>query len=123
MMKTIEIGLIKGRHQMPTEQYLFDETEINMDKFSTGYISDITSELETRFCDILGSFRPMVDGSKNQSLYHCNNKTHVKIYATGLTWVLLCAINVLNLQYDDSVHLTVMHYNNASHSYVAQMMF
>lgn len=122
------VGLIKGRHEMPVDQYIF-ENEIE-DVFNflrmKKHILDFLVEkvgLEIVKGQALNQDN-LYDENEDKDLYTpvdvWKGKKKLVVYITGLTCVTaqliqLCALN--------GVDLTLMHYNNATGEYVAQNIF
>lgn len=86
------LGLCKGRHEMPVDKYIFEEN-----------ITDPTDvcSLEKQAAEVLPQ-----SGS-------------VIICVTGLTVALIAALNVCRTR---GVQVVLMHYNNATGEYYAQLV-
>ena len=111
----LEVGLIKGRHEMPVDKYII-EKEI-ADVFDFTSISEQIKQFLIENCNLRVEVDCPIDA-------YCDTECHrgdaLKVYVTGLTAVTaelikLCAIN--------GVKLTLMHYNSATGDYVPQIIF
>ena len=98
MTKTKElkkVGLIRGRHEMPVSDYIFDEIEDVFDftKMEKGIINFLEKEV-----GITTTTRMALNQYENTDVeYFCREKTLV-VYVTGLTSVTValikyCALN------------------------------
>lgn len=116
-MPKIVVGLIKGRHELPVKEYIFDEIKDP---------SDIRTIEETAFrwveahCDI-----GIVSGAGiNQCDYTdvqiYTSSVKLVIYVTGLTVALTSVLNACAL---NGVRTVLMHYNSVTGEYVEQEMF
>ena len=118
-MKEIKVGLIKGRHEMPVDKYIFED-EIK-DVFDTSFISSsIVQFLNNEVGIDIADFGTCLNQYEMSDVAHFIGKHKLVVYVTGLSIVLaelirLCAIN--------GVHLTLMHYNNSTKEYVSQYIF
>lgn len=113
----IAVGLIKGRHEMPVDNYIFENIE---NVFDFSIMADTISAFLKNSIGIkitYGSCLNQNDYTDVQMFTGCNE---LVVYITGLTAVTaelirLCALN--------GISLTLMHYNNATNEYVAQKIF
>ena len=116
-MKTV-VGLIKGRHQMPVNQYIFDNTIEDVHdyaKISATIMSFLETEVGIGCCtsQALNSF----DYTDIQCLTGLKS---LEVYVTGLTPVTaelikLCALN--------GVSLTLLNFNVQTGKYERQVIF
>lgn len=124
----IEVGLIRGRHEMPVTEYIF-ENEIE-DVFNflriKKHILDFLREkvgLEIVKDQALNQ-DSAYDENEDADLYTpvevWKGKKKLVVYVTGLTCVTAQLIQCCAL---NGVDLTLMHYNSATGEYVAQHIF
>lgn len=113
----IKIGLIKGRHELPVDNYVLDVVDNVLD-FET-----IKKAVWDKLTDVTKPFVASGTGI-NQDDYTdvlvWKSKVHLNVYVTGLTSVTatviaFCAYN--------GVALTLYHYDVASGEYVPQIVF
>lgn len=102
--KTVEVGLIKGRHQMPVEDYICEEIKNPSDW------SEITDK----------------GGSWVRWKLFCGNpyeydEYHIHIYVTGLTAVLIAVLNEIRTVIRETgikgVSVTLKHYDTVAEKY------
>lgn len=116
MMKKV-VGLIKGRHDLPVPDYIFDSIEDVLDFQSIrNSIADFLNK-EAGIKTVDGSAINQFDYTTVQILHGSNE---LVVYITGLTPVVAelirqCALN--------GVSLTLMHYNREANAYVPQNIF
>lgn len=103
-VKKVEVGLIKGRHQMPVDSYICDEIKNPSD------YSEITDK----------------GGSWVRWKLFCGNpyeydEYHIDIYVTGLTAVLIAVLNEIRTVIRETgikgVSVTLKHYDIAAEKY------
>lgn len=115
---TVVCGLIKGRHEMPVEQYIFDTAIDDVMDFNT-----ISLHIRTFIADKVGITTGIGTGL-NQYDYTDVQVVHgnhgLVVYVTGLTAVTAELIRVCAM---NGIHLTLMHYNTATGCYVEQPIF
>lgn len=116
MEKNITAGLVKGRHEMPVESYIWDGPVDPMDmKGIRQHAFDWVAE----HCNI----RRSCGQGLNQEEYtdvQVSVGDPLEVYVTGLT---ACTAAVITACACNGVPLTLMHYNAANGSYVAQPLF
>lgn len=100
-MKTLEIGAVRGRHEMPVDKFVFDEAITNFD---------------------IKAIEDHVNTVMNKAVFRHDGKTfdEVRLYVTGLTIV---TTSVVKWCFSHDVGLLVMHYNNVAQDYVEQFLF
>lgn len=100
-MKTLEIGAVRGRHEMPVNKFVFDEAITNFD------IKEIEDYVTNRM---------------NQEVFCHDGITYsaVTLYVTGLTIV---TTSVMKWCVDHDITLTLMHYNTATQNYDPQVVY
>ena len=116
-MKEIKVGLIKGRHEMPVDSYIFDEINDvldfnNMNKQIVNFINNNINVYSVYGCGI------------NQIGYEdveiLTSDTRLIVYITGLTSVTAELIKVCALK---GISLTLMHYDRDTGDYLPQVIF
>lgn len=91
----IKYGLIRGRHDMPVDDYLLDGVENVLD-FSSIYY-DMRKAIER-----IGSPK------------------HMEVYVTGLTAVV---VELINVCHEQGIALILMHYDRDTGDYKRQFVF
>lgn len=126
MSKEIVLGLIKGRHPLPVENYIVEETELNV--FTRNKLEPIIKkglkklgipeyfEFERLDYDEIESV--IVDENNNE--VNAEDIPLVKLYITGLTIVTLTALDILHLWGYD---VEIMGYNPNTQEYYSQGIF
>lgn len=108
-MKTITVGLIKGRHDMPVDSYIFDEdiNPMDFDVIEDGVVDWINSigrfKLEDSF--LMFPYLPEDGGIQ------------VVLYVTGLSAALA---SVIRWCAKCHIFLTLMHYDKETGEYKPQ---
>lgn len=115
--KIFELGLIKGRHEMPVQDYIFSsEIEDPMD-FNRIEV-DIHKALICRFGLTLREGTGSLPNQTEFTSVPCTVGDQVLIvYVTGLTPVTVALINWCRFHGQE---LILMHFNKATGAYVAQ---
>lgn len=100
-MKTLEIGAVRGRHEMPVDTFVFDNAIVNFD------IKEIENHVANRM---------------NQEVFCHDGITYsaVTLYVTGLTIV---TTSVMKWCVEHDITLTLMHYNTATQNYDPQVVY
>lgn len=100
-MKTLEIGAVRGRHEMPVDKFIFDEAITNFD---------------------IKAIEDHVNKVLRQEVFRHDGETfdEVRLYVTGLTVV---TTSVAKWCFSRDVGLLVMHYDNVAQDYVEQFIF
>ena len=117
-METLTVGLIKGRHSMPVEEYIFDSQieDIHNYKEIEKHISNFIKEKVGIGCYV-GQALNSDDYTDIQCL--CGNKK-LEVYVTGLTPVTVELVKLCALNYID---LTLLNFNTATNTYERQVVF
>lgn len=113
-MEQITIGLIKGRHVIPVDEYIFDKVETVHD------YKGIRNHIEDFLVNRVGISRTYGIGV-NQDDYtdvqlFCG-KAELVVYVTGLTPV---TVELVASCMRNGIHLTLMNYDTASGNYIPQ---
>lgn len=100
-MKTLEIGAVRGRHEMPVNKFVFDEAITNFD------IKEIEDHVTNRM---------------DQEVFSYDGITYdtVTLYVTGLTVV---TSSVMKWCVEHDITLTLMHYNTTTQNYDPQVVY
>mgnify|MGYP000945281539 CR=1 FL=1 len=98
-MIKISLGTIKGRHQLPVTDYVFNEE-----------IRDVTD---------VDKIQQDVDYYFNELSETCNDKVQIVLYITGFTVATLAIVKACKrLGYE----LVAMHFDRESNSYFGQII-
>lgn len=117
-MKTITTGLIKGRHQMPVDTYIFEGDIQNVhdyEKISAKILEFLEDEVS------IGIYTGQALNSYDYTDIQClRGNKKLEVYVTGLTPVTaelikLCALN--------GISLTLFNFNSATGKYERQVIF
>lgn len=114
MVKQVKLGLVAGRHDMPVEEYVFENifnpTDVD------GLYKDAYSKLYKLFS---GSYKTSIVTHLNDADAYSPRKYrgHVDLYVSGLTTALIAVINAANVL---DIHLTLWHYDRDSEEYYPQ---
>lgn len=115
--KEIKVGLIRGRHEMPVDKYIFNE-DIS-DVFDYKYMG----ETIRRFIDENMTFGQCMYAYPNQNDYTSVmalfSFERLVVYITGLTPV---TAQLVKECIDRGAHLTLMHFNRDGGEYVPQII-
>lgn len=117
-MKTVTVGLIKGRHNLPVGEYIFDKEIENVhdyEKISAKILEFLEKEVGIGCC--IGQALNSYDYTDIQCL---GGNKNLEVYVTGLTPVTaelikLCALN--------GISLTLFNFNSATGDYERQIIF
>lgn len=116
-MEEIEVGLCKGRHEMPVENYIFTE-EINPTDFRT--MAKVVNSWLSNNCGIHICMACAVNQADDTSIDCFVGGKRVVLYVTGLSAALAEVIKACAL---NGVELTLMHYDRESGQYTPQKIF
>ncbi|MGP1405096.1 hypothetical protein [Filifactor alocis] len=117
-MKAVKVGLIKGRHQMPVDKYIFESDIQNVHDYAK-ISATIMSFLETEVS--IGIYTGQALNSYDYTDVQClRGNKNLEVYVTGLTPVTaelikLCALN--------GISLTLFNFNSESRNYERQVIF
>lgn len=113
-MPKIVVGLIKGRHELPVEEYIFEEIK---DPSDIENIEMTALQWVEEKCHVKKKTCVSVNG--DVSIRRKSPITLV-IYVTGLTVALTSVLKACAL---NGVRTVLMHYNSVTGEYVEQEMF
>ena len=116
-MKEIIVGLIRGRHEMPVSDYIFEEIENVFD------FSKMEAEINKFLLETVGITRSTcmaLNQYENTDVQCFVGQHNLRVYVTGLTAVTAALIKCCAL---NGVKLTLMHFNNVSGEYEEQVIF
>ena len=103
VLSEVIFGMIRHRHPMPTNNYIFDT-------MSSDLMFDYDKQYEVTKRNILKCVN-IVDGVA---------QNFITLYVTGLSCVLSTIIRVCN---DLKINLTLMHHNKSTNKYQSQIVF
>lgn len=117
-MKKVTVGLIKGRHEMPVDSYIFEDGIEDIHNYRE--IAKHISNFLVKRVGITTTFGPGINQNDYTDVEVFQGKTKLVVYVTGLTCVTaelikLCALN--------GVGLTLMHFDTSSGDYIPQVIF
>lgn len=115
----IRVGLIKGRHEMPVYNYIFDEPIEDVTDFD-GIEEHILDFIKTEVGIHTTCFGQAVNAVTAEDAHVWAGDKRLTVYATGLTAVTAALIRVC-LMY--GVNLTLMHYDTACGLYKPQVIW
>ena len=113
---TVYAGLIRGRHELPIDTYIFDKID---DPTDFAYMYDVAFNFIETHCNLyIGcgcgiNQRPYID-------IEVFRGTPLVVYVTGLSAALAAVIRACA---ENGVPLTLMHYDRESDTYKPQKMF
>ena len=117
-MKTVTVGLIKDRHEMPVDKYIFESDIQNVhdyEKISAKILEFLEDEVS------IGVYTGQALNSYDYTDIQClGGNKNLEVYVTGLTPVTaelikLCALN--------GISLTLFNFNSATGKYERQPIF
>ena len=116
-MKEIKVGLIKGRHEMPVDNYIFDEINdvLDFDSMNKQIINFINNNI-----NVYTAYGCGINQIGYEDVEILTSDTNLIVYVTGLTSVTAELIKVCALK---GISLTLMHYNKESSDYLPQVIF
>ena len=116
-MKEIKVGLIKGRHEMPVNNYIFDEINdvLDFDNMNKQIINFINNNI-----DVYAAYGCGINQIGYEDVEVLTSDTKLIVYVTGLTSVTAELIKVCALK---GISLTLMHYDRESGDYLPQIIF
>lgn len=110
------VGLIKGRHELPCEEYIFDEVKDVLD-FSSMY-KHIEEFVQNKVGIHTTTGMCINQQEATDVLKFVGDRTLV-VYVTGLTPVTTCLVHVCAL---NGIRLVLKHFNRDTGDYVDQVM-
>lgn len=116
-MPKIVVGLVKGRHELPVDEYIFEKIEDPSDIES---IEKTAMQWVEAHCDIGIASGAGINQCDYTDVQIYTSSVKLVIYVTGLTVALTSALNACAL---NGVRTVLMHYNSSTGEYVEQEMF
>lgn len=120
MMGEIRVGLIRGRHALPVDEYIFNE-ELN---FPLDYkkLDETVMDFITKKVGIYTTYGLAINsvfayGEDHQLYRGCKQ---LVVYVTGLT---ACTASVIKACARNGVSLTLMHFDPTTGEYSPQVIF
>ena len=116
-MKEIKVGLIKGRHEMPVDNYIFDEINdvLDFDSMNKQIVNFINDNI-----NVYAAYGCGINQIGYEDVEVLTADTKLIVYVTGLTSVTAELIKVCALK---GIHLTLMHYDRDTNDYLPQVIF
>lgn len=108
-MESVVVGLIRGRHEMPVDKYIFDEDIMDMFDYEGIFI---------HICDYLRE-NVGVDYDREGYVRLYRGKKAIIVYVTGLTAVSCALVDACNRY---GISLTLMHYDRDKDCYHNQCL-
>jgi hypothetical protein len=108
-MENLKVGLIRGRHEMPVEEYIFEEDIKDMFDYD-----EIRNHITDFILNEVG-----VDYEADGLIYSNSGQKSLTVYVTGLTSVSCELVDLCNKY---GVLLTLMHYDRDTGTYHAQQL-
>lgn len=117
--KNITVGLIRGRHEMPVDSYIFDGAIEDVHNYGD-MDSHIFWWLQDNADVHITDFGRGLNQASDEDVRCFTGGKSLTVYVTGLTAVTASLIRVCALY---GVHLTLKHYNNSTGDYESQPIF
>ena len=116
-MKEIKVGLIKGRHEMPVSNYIFDEINdvLDFDSMNKQIVNFINDNI-----NVYAAYGCGINQIGYEDVEVLTADTKLIVYVTGLTSVTAELIKVCALK---GISLTLMHYDRDTGDYLPQVIF
>lgn len=118
-MEKVIAGLIKGRHEMPVNAYIFEDAiadVFNFDAIRKHIITWISGNVGV----VSRDFQHGINQASDDDVRCFVGEKSLTVYVTGLTLVTAELIRVCAYL---GVRLTLMHYNSATGDYESQCIF
>lgn len=116
-MEKIVCGMIKGRHKMPVETYIFNEAIENPHDYK-GIHAHISAFIRDNI-GVCAKYGEAVNSAGEDSRVLCGEKELV-VYVTGLTPV---TVELVKICLYNGISLTLMNYDTSSGEYVPQFVY
>ena len=116
-MENVKVGLVKGRHKMPVEKYIFDEIPdvTDFEKFDL-----VAEDFLSRSIGIdVAPGRGLNSASYTDDQIY-RGRRHLTVYVSGLSAALAAVIGACGRL---GVTLTLLHYNRSTDTYIPQEIF
>ena len=116
-MKEIKVGLIRGRHEMPVNNYIFDEINdvLNFDNMNKQIVNFINNNI-----NVYSVYGCGINQIGYEDVEILTSDTRLIVYITGLTAVTAELISVCATK---GIKLTLMHYDRENNGYIPQVIF
>lgn len=116
---TVTVGLIKGRHEMPVNDYIFENAIKDVHNYDT-IRNHIMTFIETEVGIYTTTYYQAINQIDYAETEILIGKRNLVVYVTGLTCVTAelikcCALN--------GIHLTLMNFDSVNNGYKAQHIF
>lgn len=110
-------GLIKGRHNLPVTEYIFDAVE-NVHDYSA--METVIDNFLIKEIGLVRTYGCGINQIGYEDVELCTGKKRLVVYVTGLTSVTAALIRCCAYK---GVRLTLMHYDRDTDNYVEQIIF
>lgn len=113
------VGLIKGRHEMPVEDYIINFNIVDpfeeMGKIKETIENFLIEQVGIETCSGCGINQAGVEDTK---IYH--GVKNLMVYVTGLT---LVTAELVKQCLENGISLTLMHFNSKTGEYIPQLIY
>ena len=116
-MEKVEVGLVKGRHEMPVSRYVF---EAIADPTDFEGMARVASDFVLQEVGIIIRVGRPLNGADYTDLPCYTGVCELVVYVTGLTAAAAAVIRACAIY---GVTLTLMHYDREAGGYVPQRIF
>lgn len=120
-MVVFKLGTVKGRHEMPVKNFIFDQAITDF------HIPMIELHVRQYLEQLLEAYRVKYTPELNQAQLRNHYKFRIDLYLTGLTSVTTSVIKVLagghNPMGGNGIGLNVYHYDPILNDYRGQLIF
>lgn len=113
----IVVGLIKGRHEMPVNTYIFESIENVLDYVK---MEHMVTDWLIRNVGIETTYGCGINQNDYADVEVFRGKAPLTVYVTGLTAVTATLIKVCAM---NGIELRLMHYDAVNGNYVPQYIF
>lgn len=114
-MEKLTVGMISGRHELPVEQYIFNEA---IDGLDFSRISRTIREFLRENCNIhIADFGCCVNQAADCDTPHYKGGVELVVYVTGFTPVTAALVYECAIY---GINLTLMHYDREENDYKPQ---
>ena len=114
-VETVTVGLIKGRHEMPVEKYIFND-EIK-DVFDFDFITQTIRDFIKNEVGVEVIYGYGINQAYLGDVDVYKGKRALTVYVTGLTSVTAALIGICA---ENGIKLTLMHFDRDTNSYKEQ---
>ena len=116
-MEKLFVGLVKGRHELPVSNYIFDSIE-DVSNFEA--IEKVANDFVIANCAIYSTYGCCINQIDQSDVELLCSKVELHVYVTGLTAATAALIKVCAF---NGVDLVLHHFDCSTNSYVEQRIF